>query len=208
MADTYVNSAGITCDQIGVIIVDPPIYNGREVIGVYENDTGIFNAGGDTYIGNDGYPREAMPVFAPGTSTYIDSAGVPQDTRLIGEVVAPSEFATGSLSFNGNATDGETVTIGETVYRYVILPVQAYDVLIGASASITIANHIAAVNDSGVEGVNYGTGTEAHPDVTASTVPGQMDVIAKVAGVGGNSIVTTSTSLTATWGAATLEGGA
>lgn len=116
-------------------------------------------------------------------------------------------FASGVLSFNGNAVDLETVTIGETVYRYVDVLAQAYDVLIGASASITINNHIAAINAEAGEGTTYGTGTVEHPDVTASTTPGDMNVTAKVAGVAGNSIVTTSTSVNATWGAATLEGG-
>lgn len=116
--------------------------------------------------------------------------------------------ATGMLSFNGNVLGDEEITIGSTVYRFVNELVFAYDVLIGASASITINNLIAAVNAAAGEGTVYGTGTVEHPDVTASTTPGEMNVTAKVAGAAGNSIVTTSTSLTATWGAGTLEGGA
>lgn len=121
--------------------------------------------------------------------------------------MAPA-FASGTLSFNGNVVDTETVTIGVTVYRFVAALVQAYDVLIGATASITINNLVAAINDSGGEGTVYGNGTSAHPDVTAASAPGVMNVTAKVAGVAGNSIATTSTSATATWGAATLQGGA
>lgn len=146
-------------------------------------------------VSEDGF---GLPV------TLVDSGGLP----VVGAVSAPSAFATGALSFNGNVVDGETDTIGATVYRYVTVLAQAYDVLIGATASITINNHIAAVNDSGGEGTVYGTGTSAHPDVTASSRPGIMDVTANVAGAAGNAIVTTSTSLTATWGAPTLQGGA
>lgn len=117
-------------------------------------------------------------------------------------------FASGALSFNGNATNAETVTIGATVYRYVTVLAQAYDVLIGGTASQTILNHIAAVNAAAGEGTVYGTGTIQHPNVTASSEPGKMNVTAKVAGAAGNAIATTSTSVNATWGAATLQGGA
>lgn len=121
--------------------------------------------------------------------------------------VSPA-LASGALSFNGNAVNGETVTIGATVYRYVTALAQAYDVLIGATASITINNHIAAVNAGAGEGTVYGTGTVEHPDVTAASSPGKMHATAKVAGTAGNAIATTSTSVNATWGAATLQGGA
>lgn len=116
-------------------------------------------------------------------------------------------FAVGTLDFNGNVTDLDTITIGATVYRYVTVLALAYDILIGGTASQTIANSVAAVNGAAGEGTVYGTGTDAHPDVTASTVPGDMIATAKVAGAAGNLIATLSTSLTATWGAATLQGG-
>ncbi len=80
--------------------------------------------------------------------------------------------------------------------------------LIGGSASLTIANLIAAINAAAGEGTTYGTGTLAHPSVTASTRPGILDVTAKVIGPAGNTIATTDTVATATWGAATLQGGA
>lgn len=120
----------------------------------------------------------------------------------------PPAFATGTLDFNGNVANTETVTIGATVYRYVTVLAQAYDVLIGGTASQTIANHIAAVNGAAGEGTVYGTGTVAHPDVTASSAPGDMIATAKVAGAAGNAIATTSTAVNATWRAATLQGGA
>ena len=94
------------------------------------------------------------------------------------------------------------------MYRYVTVLAQAYDVLIGGTASQTIVNHIAAVNGSAGEGTIYGTGTVAHPSVTASSAPGKLIATAKAEGPAGNSIVTTSTSVNATWGAATLQGGA
>ncbi len=116
-------------------------------------------------------------------------------------------FATGTLSFNGNVSNLETVTIGVTAYRFVTVLAVAYDVLIGGTASQTILNLIAAVNAAAGAGTVYGTGTLAHPNVTASSSPGKMIATAKVAGVAGNAIVTTSTAPNATWGAATLQGG-
>lgn len=139
-----------------------------------------------------------------GLGLSIPMAGAGRGTGRSG---SPA-FASGALSFNGNVVDAETVTIGATVYRYVTVLAQAYDVLIGGTASQTILNHIAAVNGAAGEGTVYGTGTVAHPSVTASSVPGKMNVTAKVAGPAGNAIATTSTSVTATWGAATLQGGA
>ena len=115
--------------------------------------------------------------------------------------------ATGALSWAGNAEDGETITIGATVYTFVAVLADAYDVLIGASASLSIANLIAAINHTAGEGTTYGTGTLINPDVSAATVPGIMNVTAKVVGPAGNSIVTESTVATATWGASTLQGG-
>jgi hypothetical protein len=110
----------------------------------------------------------------------------------------PSAFASGTLSFFGNAVDGETVTIGAIVYRFVAVPSDTFDVQIGSSASLSIQNLVAAVN----------IGQSAHPDVTASSGPGVMNVTADVAGVAGNSIVTDTTVTGASWGAATLQGGA
>lgn len=206
MADTWTDTAGTLRDQIGVIVTAGPVYGSRDALGVYEGDSALKVVLTDAYEANDGTLQDAMPVFYPGTDTYFDAAGTLRETMLFG--VAATSFATGSLSFNGNSLDGETVTIGATVYRYVSVLAQAYDVLIGATASITINNHIAAVTAGAGAGTVYGNGTAVHPDVTAAASPGKMDVTALVAGAAGNSIATTSTSLTATWGAATLQGGA
>ncbi len=143
----------------------------------------------------------------------IDDSTVTEWEGMAAEIVdvtapAAATFATGALSFDGNMANGELITIGSTVYKTVTSLVDPYDVLIGASASLTIANLIAAINKTAGEGTTYGTGTVIHPDVTASTVPGDLVATAKIAGTAGNSIATTTTSATSTWGAATLLGGA
>jgi hypothetical protein len=128
-------------------------------------------------------------------------------SALIGTGITADAFATGALSFNGNVVLNDNVTIGSTVYSFVNSLVAAYDVLIGASASISLNNLVAAIMAGAGQGTVYGTGTVAHPDVTAVANPGVMNVTAKVVGAAGNSIVTEATSLTATWGAPTLQGG-
>lgn len=68
----------------------------------------------------------------------------------------------GILTNTGNPADGDTVTIGWTTYRFKNTLAQNYDVKIGGSASVSFDNLKSAVNDTGVEGTDYGTGTAAH----------------------------------------------
>jgi hypothetical protein len=121
----------------------------------------------------------------------------PLYSPLDGKWSTPSAFAAGTLSFNGNVTEGppdEAVLIGETIYQFVNVETAPHHVRIGTSASQTIGNLVNAVNST-------------HPDVTAVQVPGKMNVTAKVPGAAGNSIATLSTAPNATWDAATLQGG-
>lgn len=115
--------------------------------------------------------------------------------RTLLSVEGPTVAARGTLSFNGNVLEGETVTIGIITYTFSANPIGLYGVLIGVTASVTNLNLIGAINTS-------------HPDVGAAEAPGKCLVTAKILGTAGNAIATTSTSLTATWGAPTLEGGA
>lgn len=151
---------------------------------------------------------------AVGTLTVAD---VPHDTGAvtIGDTTytfktALSEVkATGTLTLSANATDGNSVTIGTTKYTFKETLAAAYDVKIGAAATNTIDNLIAAINKAAGEGSTYGNGTVAHPNVTAAAGAGDtMVVTAKVAGVAGNAIVTTELSGVCSWGAGTLGSGA
>lgn len=104
--------------------------------------------------------------------------------------------------------DTETVIIGSTMYTFKTAVAEAYDVKIGANASDTLDNLIAAIMGGAGEGDVYGTGTEAHPDVTAAAGAGDtMVVTAKVAGASGNLIGTFKNSLVAAWGDTALIGG-
>lgn len=117
--------------------------------------------------------------------------------------------ATGVLTSDAtNVTDGDTVTIDSTVYRFKNTLAAAYDVKIGASAAATILNLDAAMDASGTPGTEYETGTLAHPSVLVSgTTATTISFIYARTGVAGNAVATTEASTHLSWGAATLEGG-
>ena len=152
---------------------------------------------------------------------YISSEEATDITALA--AVAPEYVATfatataaqGTLTLTDNVTADDEVTIGSITYKFVAEPAAAYDVNIGDSASDTIDNLIAAITfDGGLgtnEGTAYGTGTVAHPDVTAAAGQGDtMTVTAKIKGVAGNAIGTTDPTDAGgviDFGAAALAGG-
>lgn len=136
---------------------------------------------------------------------------VTMSVRLAVETVALGVQATGTLTLAGNAGAAETVTIGAKTYTFVAAltnPAVANEVLIGASASDSLDNLIAAITGVAGAGSTYGTGTVAHTLVSAGPGVGDtMLVTALVGGSGGNAIVTTETMADGSWGDATLTGG-
>ena len=122
--------------------------------------------------------------------------------------------ATGTLTVSTGASatfaDGDTVTIGSTVYRFKTTIAQAYDVAIGSTGSVAAAftNLKAAVNGTGTVGTQYYTGTAPHPTAAAGTIATTtLAFNADIYGTSGNSIATTKSSSVAAWGSATLTGG-
>lgn len=115
--------------------------------------------------------------------------------------------ATGTLTFSGVGTAGDTITIGGVTYTLRAVPAAAYDVDIGGTATATAANLVAAINLSGTPGVEYGASTVAHPDVSAGNAAGVVTATALVTGTAGNSISTTEAGSMSVWGAAALTGG-
>jgi hypothetical protein len=131
-------------------------------------------------------------------------------TQLTNATATGTTAATGTItSDNINVTDGDTVTIGTTVYRFKNTIVAAYDVKIGANADATLLSLIKAINGTGTVGTDYFTGTAAHPLVTAaSSVTAHAFAVTAIAkGTAGNAIASTETSSHLSWGAATLTGG-
>jgi hypothetical protein len=128
-----------------------------------------------------------------------------------GEPLEPAVAAEGTLEAVTIEAD-DTVTIGETEYTFVTElttdpAAVPYEVLVGGDLGESIDNLVAAINGDDGEGTTYGTGTEAHPDVTAENVADELVVTAKVAGDAGNAIATTAVLTSGDWAAATLAGG-
>ena len=111
--------------------------------------------------------------------------------------------------------NNDQVQIEDTVYTFKttlsVGPAVAFEVKVGGSDSASLDNLIAAINGTGVEATDYGTGTTVHPFVDAFTgAADTMIVKAKSVGVYGNSIGTpvAPTGTPGTWGATDLAGGA
>lgn len=94
------------------------------------------------------------------------------------------------LTFTAQAVADETVTIGSTIYTFKAdASGAAYTVAIGDTIAETLDNLMAAINGSGTGAVEYGVGTDEHPDVACSIFYGlSLLVVANAAGADGNLI--------------------
>lgn len=134
-------------------------------------------------------------------------------TQLLTDITVPAGVAaTNVLTLAANAANAETVTIDTKTYTFqTALTDVDGNVLIGATASDSIDNLIAAITLGAGAGTLYAASTTLHPTVTASAGAGDtMDAAAKVQGTNGNSIATTETlaAVGSQWTTATLTGGA
>jgi hypothetical protein len=122
--------------------------------------------------------------------------------------VAGDTAATGTLtSDTTEVSDGDTVTIGSTVYRFKTTIAQINDVHRTGTADTTLGNLAKAINANGVAGTDYFTGTVANTQVSSSTVSSHaITITALVETAAGNSIATTTTATHLSWGASTLAG--
>jgi hypothetical protein len=147
----------------------------------------------------------------------IDATGGDQAVYRIQQGVRnlTSKFAKAAQTLTVASADlanDETVTIGTTVYTLktnLTASTTAYEVKVGANATATLLNLKNAINKSATgSGTTYGSLTAAHPSVTAVSSNATTLVInAIVPGTAGNSIATTETCGTVSWGAATMAGG-
>jgi hypothetical protein len=127
--------------------------------------------------------------------------------------------ASGRLQMSGLFVNTDVVRIGSIYYQFTSGSVDAGTPngssgnpwlvnVAGAVPSQQLARLFAAINDSGVDGVDYSTALVAHPEVIATRQTAtELVVNARDYGVVGNSIVTTETSANAAWVSATLTGG-
>lgn len=153
---------------------------------------------------------EAMIVEESQTLVINQVVGLNENNRIVPAtyVGAPQSFATGALTFSDVASADETVTIGDVTYTFKATPSAANEVLVGGDAAACAANLIAAVNAAPLsETAEYGDGTVANPDASASAgAAGVVELRAKTPGQAGE-VATTETLSSGAFGAATLTGG-
>lgn len=151
-----------------------------------------------------------IPNDADGSYQMVNKSTPADDTFI----EAPLLPATNIYTLTSQPSDGETVTVGTkdgtiaAVYTFKNALTTAYQIKIGASLHTTLANLTAGINAGAGSGTAYGTGTVANFDVFATQLPiEQIEVIAEIAGTGGNSIASTTTAADGSWTTATLTGG-
>jgi hypothetical protein len=133
--------------------------------------------------------------------------------RVLVEVFNPVDIpvgiqATGVLTATGVFANNETVSIGGQTYTLKSPFVNAANNIDATSSTAqTLENLRRAINNDGVSGANYGTGTLVNANVTAVDTVTTLTLQSKTGGTAGNSVVTTETCANASFGAATLTGG-
>lgn len=176
-------------------------------------------------IGNRGNPSTHGPGYEP-LNKWGGNADVDQADATAGQIIWPVKAATqvylfldaalaltlqssdaadvtaaGTLTLSANVGNNETVTIGTKVYTFqTALTDVDGNVLIGAAATNSIDNLIAAINLAAGAGTTYATSTTANSD-ESSAVAGVGDTMTLYVDSAG-AIATTETSGTAAWGAA------
>jgi len=147
-------------------------------------------------------------IFEADINAGVTSGNISVDLSAASSLIA----ASGTLTAASNPANDSTVTIGATTYTFktaLTASTTANEVLIGASASDSLDNLIAAVNKASGGGTTYGSDTVANASVTAAAGAGDtVTVTARVKGTAGNSIATTEVSSQLSFGAATLASGA
>lgn len=133
--------------------------------------------------------------------------------QVLTDITVDSEVkATGILTAGSQPSDNDTVLIDAYTYTFeTAFSDTSGRVLIGAAATDSLDNLIAAINNAGGEGTTYGTGTPVHPTVSAAAGVGDtIDAEAKLGGTQGNLIATTTPVSVGglSWGAVLLASGA
>lgn len=116
--------------------------------------------------------------------------------------------ATGTLTA-ATIANNDTVSVGGKTYTFkTALTPTANEVLLGGSVSDSLDNLIAAITAGAGSGTLYAAATTVNLNVTAAAGAGDTLVAtALVAGAAGNSIASTASLTSGSWGAATLTGG-
>lgn len=117
--------------------------------------------------------------------------------------------ATGSIAFSGNPTDGDTVTVGETIYQFKTDMAATNDIKLGSSQSDSIATLVKVINGTGASDTDYYAGTTTpNASASASASGAEVTITAKTDGAAGNSVALDATGSVMSVSGSTLEGGA
>lgn len=158
---------------------------------------------------------DALEAGAQATGTFTSSGAMTVASHATSELTSSGAMVAGThavsvLTSSGTRIDGETVTIGTTVYTFKnVLTGTAYQVKIGATEEATLANLKLAINrtESG-NGNAYTSGTAAHPSVVAvASDATTVTVRGRVPGTSLNTVATTETGADLSWADTTLGGG-
>lgn len=131
-------------------------------------------------------------------------------------VWADTTFGGGTGNSNpAVTTEAATITIGDVTYTAVIelsetsgATAVTNQILWVTSEAVFLDNVKLAINQTGIAGTNYSTGTTQHPLVIATTNANNSQVIqAKSVGTGGNSIATTDTLGNYAWTSTVMASG-
>lgn len=193
--------------------------------GTFDND--LFFVSGEQLYRYDGTTNTAITgTIATGTTpsvTFVSGAGYEHlfitDGVLL-QYYDGDDTAFGTLTSTSAIADADIIQIDSTFYSWVSGSVDAgtpdgtsnttpWLVDLGASDEEAFANMILALNAGEGAGTTYSTALTAHGTVAGVTSSVSfMEVEARTAGVGGDSIDTlVDTGAFLSWGAITLEGG-
>jgi hypothetical protein len=182
----------------------------------------LFAVGGDTVYSI----AQDETVTSIGTLTS-DSGAVSMaatDTYLFiadGEALhfyTTNAFSQGTLTATGAISSGVQVRIGAMYYQFTSGDVDAgapagtsgspWLVALGSQLSTSLHNLFDAIANTGEAGTDYSTALTASSEVAPASVSSTALVVRAISpGSGANSIATTETGATLSWGAATLAGG-
>ncbi len=132
--------------------------------------------------------------------------GIEESSFVVAE--AGGGAAAGTVTFTAVPAVDDTVTVGDTTYKFVAALGAANDVLLGSSPQTSAANLNAAINAGPGTGLSYHADTVANTSAGSTVTSNQLQVKALVKGTGGNAIPLAKTGDNVTLSGATLTGGA
>ena len=137
-----------------------------------------------------------MAIHDPGGTIIwrsLDASSKPLFINALGDALRDAGWTDGSVSayvvltFTGLPSDTQTCAFDGRTYTFVTTLTAADQVKIGATAAECASNLFDAITDnSGNEGVTYGTGTTIHATLGATVAGAQTTIYYLTAGTGGN----------------------